>query len=67
MRPACSRRSTVHFFYLSHGLVRVCEVKLSHMGKINRNPDLVCDRFRTNSLHVVFFILLLLSADFFQK
>ena len=29
-------------FYLSHGLVRVCELDISHMGKNNGNPDLVC-------------------------
>ena len=28
-------------FYLSHGLVQVCEIELSHMGKNNGNPDLV--------------------------
>ena len=27
-------------FYLSLGLVRVCEIELSHMG----NPDLVCEK-----------------------
>ena len=33
------------FFYLSHGLVQVCEIEeLSHMGKNNRNPDLVCEK-----------------------
>ena len=30
--------------YLSHGLVRVCEIELSHMGKNNGNPDLVCEK-----------------------
>ena len=30
-------------FYLSLGLVRVCEIELSHMGKNNWNPDLVCE------------------------
>ena len=29
-------------FYLSHGLVRVCEIELSHMGKNNGDPNLVC-------------------------
>ena len=33
-------------FHLSHGLVRVCEVELSHMGKNNGNPDLVCEKMR---------------------
>ena len=27
--------------YLSHGLVRVCEIELSHMGKHSGIPDLV--------------------------
>ena len=29
-------------FYFSNGLVRVCEI--SHMGKNNGNPDLVCEK-----------------------
>ena len=33
MRPACGRRPAVRFFYLSHGLVQVFEIELSHMGK----------------------------------
>ena len=39
------RGGDVHlfFYYLSHGLVQVCEVELSHMGKNNGNPDLVCN------------------------
>ena len=37
------RRAVVRF-YLSLGLVRVCEIKLSHMGKNNGNPDLVCEK-----------------------
>ena len=32
------------FLHLYHGLVRVCEIELSHMGKINGNPDLVCEK-----------------------
>ena len=32
-------------FYFSHGLVRVCEIELSHMNKNNGNPDLVCDKY----------------------
>ena len=31
-------------FYLSHGLVWVCDIELSHMGKNNGNPDLVCEK-----------------------
>ena len=30
-------------FYLSLGLVRVCEIEISHMGKNNGNPYLVCE------------------------
>ena len=29
-------------FYLSLGLVWVCEIEISHMGKNNGNSDLVC-------------------------
>ena len=32
-------------FYLSHGLVQVCEIELSQMGKNNGNPDLVCEKY----------------------
>ena len=34
------------FFCNSHELVRVCEIKkkLSHMGKNNRIPNLVCEQ-----------------------
>ena len=31
-------------FYLSLGLVRVCEIELSHMGKNSGNLDLVCEK-----------------------
>ena len=31
-------------YYLSHGLVRVCDIELSHMSKNNGNPDLVCEK-----------------------
>ena len=30
-------------FYLSHGLVLVYVIELSHMGKYNENLDLVCE------------------------
>ena len=43
MRPACCQRVAVRF-YLSHGLVWVCEIELSHMGKSNGYPDLVCEK-----------------------
>ena len=33
-------------FYLSLGLVRVCEIELSHMGKNSGNSDLVCEKKR---------------------
>ena len=32
-------------FYLSLGLVRVCEIEISHMGKNNGNPDLACEKY----------------------
>ena len=38
----CGQRAVVRF-YLSLELVRLCEIKLSHKGKKNGNPDLVCD------------------------
>ena len=28
--------------YLSRGLVQICEIELSHMGKNKGNPNLVC-------------------------
>ena len=31
-------------FYLSHGLVRICDIEFSHMGKNNGNPDLLCEK-----------------------
>ena len=31
-------------FYLSHGLVWVCEIELSYMGKNKGNPDLVTEK-----------------------
>ena len=39
-RPATSVRPTCGclFFYLSHGLVRVCEMELSRMGKTTEIP-----------------------------
>ena len=30
--------------YLSHGLVQVCEIELSHMGTNNGNLNLVCEK-----------------------
>ena len=32
------------FFYLSYGLVWVCEIEIAHMSKNNRNSDLVCEK-----------------------
>ena len=32
-------------FNRSQGLVWVCEMELSHMGKMNKSPDLVCEKF----------------------
>ena len=43
VRPACGWEAAVRFFYLSNGLVRVCEIELSHIGKSNGNPNLVCE------------------------
>ena len=34
-------------FYLSNGLVRVCEIEFSHMSKNNKNPDLVCEKIKS--------------------
>ena len=45
MRPAYGGRAAVRFFYLSLGLVWVCELEISHMGKNNGNPDLVCENY----------------------
>ena len=43
VRPACDQRAAVRF-YLSRGPVRDCERELSHMGKNNENPHLVCEK-----------------------
>ena len=40
-------------FHLSHGLVRVCEVELSHISKNNGNPDLVCEKNRIPGLRLL--------------
>ena len=40
MRPTCG----CLFFYISLGLVRGCEIEISHMGKNNGNLDLVCEK-----------------------
>ena len=40
---ACIQCAAVPF-YLSHRLVRVCEIKFSYMSKNNGNPDLVCEK-----------------------
>ena len=39
-RLTCDHRVAVSFFYLSHRLVWVCEIEISHMGKIKGNPNL---------------------------
>ena len=46
--PACR----CSFFYLSLGLVWACEIEISHMGKNNGNPDLVCEKKISNMLRV---------------
>ena len=50
MRPACGC-----LFYLSLGPVRVCEIEISHMGKNNGNPDLVCEN-KLNALKLVYHV-----------
>ena len=49
-RRAASVRLFV--FYLSLGLVWVCEIETSHMGENNRNPDLVCEKVSSASYNV---------------
>ena len=51
MRPTCG---------LSHRLIRVCEIELSHMGKNMGNLDLVCEKSTRLMVH---FILFYLSCD----
>ena len=44
-RSMCDQRAVdlwLFVFYVSHGLVRVCEIEISHMGKNSGNTDLVC-------------------------
>ena len=46
----CGQRAAdvrLFVFYLSLGLVRVCEIGLYHMGKNNGNPDLVCENINS--------------------
>ena len=38
----CGQRAAVLFYHSQ--IVWVCEIELSHMGKNNRNPDLVCQK-----------------------
>ena len=33
------------FFIFSVGLVRVCEIRLSHIDKNHANPDLACENY----------------------
>ena len=44
MHPRRRSRAEFGLVYLSCGLVRVCEIELSHMGKNNGYPDLVCEK-----------------------
>ena len=39
--------------YLSNGLVRACEIQLSHIGKNNGSPDLVCENVSVPLMNVV--------------
>ena len=45
------RRAAVSFLYLSHGLAWV-----SHMGKNNRNLDLVCEKIISKQCFFVYLI-----------
>ena len=47
-------------FNISHGLVRVCDIELSHMGKNNGNPDLVCEKI----LYLCYFLIALRVSVF---
>ena len=38
-------------FYLSHGLIWVCEIEIFQMDKDNGNPDLVCEKGHNYTLH----------------
>ena len=40
----CAASMRLFVFYLCLGLVQVCEIEISHMGKNNGNPDLVCEK-----------------------
>ena len=62
-RRAASVRLFV--FYLSQGLVQVCEIEIYHMGKNNGNP-IWCARKR-NSWHVGKFNAFDVFRDFFQE
>ena len=43
------RRASVRFFYHSHGLVWVCGIEYSQMGKNSWNLNVVCKNIRTNN------------------
>ena len=56
MRPACGRRAAILFYLSLVGLVRVCDVEYSHMGKNVGNPDLVCENIGiTHVFHALTF------------
>ena len=40
----CSQREAIHFLSFPRAGTRVCEIELCHMGKNNRNPDMVCEK-----------------------
>ena len=46
MRPACDRRGAVRFVSFPRaGMAgEIDEIELSHMGKNNEHPDLVCEK-----------------------
>ena len=51
--------------YLNHGLVRVCEIGLSYMGKYNGNPDLVCKKSKFFMFKIIIiFIFISLNIYF---
>ena len=44
-------------FYLSHRLVWVCEIELSHLSKNNGNSDLVCENMQYSRFKHIFSII----------
>ena len=42
----CVASVQLFLFFVSLGLALVCEIEISHMGKNNRNRDLLCKKSR---------------------